>query len=113
MDVSFRIVGSADREHLDSSKNRWLLATNRLFGVVGSVRDRRWRDNRDFSTATGGCKVSAARDLLERVTLLVDFGLFQADLPTVLARSDRARGGRPLQNAALNAVLASLRAPWA
>ncbi len=64
--------------------------------------------NRDFSTVTGGRKVSAARDLRERVALLVDFELFQADVQTVLARSDRAKGGRPLWDAVLNAVLASL-----
>ena len=39
--------------------------------------------------------LSAAGDPLERLGLVVDFELFRAELDAALARSDRARGGRP------------------
>ena len=37
----------------------------------------------------------AAGDPLERLTMVVDFELFRAELEAPLARSDRAKGGRP------------------
>ena len=39
--------------------------------------------------------LSAAGDPLERLAAVVDFELFRAELDDALARSDRARGGRP------------------
>ena len=39
--------------------------------------------------------LSAAGDPLERLARVMDFELFRADLEAVLARSDRAKGGRP------------------
>ena len=45
--------------------------------------------------------LSAARDPLERLALVVDFELFRDELETALARSDRTRGGRPPYDAVL------------
>jgi transposase len=39
--------------------------------------------------------LSAAGDRLERLARGIDFELFRADLEATLARSDRAKGGRP------------------
>jgi hypothetical protein len=39
---------------LDGSKNRLFWKANRSFLRLGDAGDRRWRDNRDFSTATSG-----------------------------------------------------------
>jgi hypothetical protein len=39
--------------------------------------------------------LSAAGDPLERLARGIDFELFRADLEAALARSDRAKGGRP------------------
>ncbi len=39
--------------------------------------------------------LSAAGDPLERLAAVVDFEVFRADLEATLARSDRAKGGRP------------------
>ena len=39
--------------------------------------------------------LSAAGDPLERLAAVIDFEGFRGDLEAVLARSDRARGGRP------------------
>src|SRR5271154_3278848 len=39
--------------------------------------------------------LSAAGDPLERLARVVDFEVFRADLEATLARSDRAKGGRP------------------
>jgi transposase len=39
--------------------------------------------------------LSAAGDPLERLAQVVDFEVFRTDLETVLARSDRSKGGRP------------------
>jgi IS5 family transposase len=39
--------------------------------------------------------LSAARDPLERLAMVVDFELFRAELEAALDRSDRAKGGRP------------------
>jgi transposase, IS5 family len=39
--------------------------------------------------------LSAAGDPLERLSLVVDFEVFRAELETALTRSDRSRGGRP------------------
>jgi transposase, IS5 family len=39
--------------------------------------------------------LSAAGDPLERLSLVVDFEVFRAELETALSRSDRSRGGRP------------------
>jgi IS5 family transposase len=39
--------------------------------------------------------LSAAGDPLERVALVIDFELFRDELEAALARSDRAKGGRP------------------
>jgi transposase, IS5 family len=39
--------------------------------------------------------LSAAGDPLERLALVIDFELFRAELEAALARSDRAKGGRP------------------
>jgi IS5 family transposase len=45
--------------------------------------------------------LSAAGDPLERLATAVDFEVFRADLETALARSDRAKGGRPAYDAVL------------
>lgn len=45
--------------------------------------------------------LSAAGDPLERLLAVVDFELFRGDLDAALARSDRARGGRPPYDAVL------------
>jgi IS5 family transposase len=45
--------------------------------------------------------LSAAGDPLERLASVVDFELFRAELDAALARSDRARGGRPPYDAVL------------
>src|ERR687898_3403107 len=45
--------------------------------------------------------LSAAGDPLERLTLVIDFELFRAQLEAALARSDRAKGGRPPDDAVL------------
>jgi IS5 family transposase len=45
--------------------------------------------------------LSAAGDPLERLSAVVDFELFRPVLDTVLARSDRSRGGRPPYDAVL------------
>ena len=45
--------------------------------------------------------LSAAGDPLERLALVIDFELFRPELEAALARSDRARGGRPPYDAAL------------
>ena len=45
--------------------------------------------------------LSAAGDALERLARAVDFELFRPELETALARSDRARGGRPPYDAVL------------
>jgi hypothetical protein len=39
--------------------------------------------------------LSKAGDPLERLAAVVDFEMFRAELDAALARSDRARGGRP------------------
>jgi IS5 family transposase len=39
--------------------------------------------------------LSAAGDPLERLALVIDFEVFRPELEAVLARSDRAKGGRP------------------
>jgi hypothetical protein len=39
--------------------------------------------------------LSAAGDPLERPGRVVDFELFRSELEVALARSDRAKGGRP------------------
>ena len=39
--------------------------------------------------------LSAAGDPLERLGLAIDFELFRDELEAALARSDRAKGGRP------------------
>ena len=45
--------------------------------------------------------LSAAGDPLERLAAVVDFELFRAELEAALARSDRAKGGRPAYDAVL------------
>jgi IS5 family transposase len=45
--------------------------------------------------------LSAAGDPLERLTAVVDFELFREELERALARSDRAKGGRPPYDAVL------------
>ena len=45
--------------------------------------------------------LSAAGDPLERLTAVVDFELFRADLEAALERSDRSKGGRPPYDAVL------------
>ena len=45
--------------------------------------------------------LSAAGDPLERLALVVDFELFRDELKAALARSDRAKGGRPPYDAVL------------
>lgn len=45
--------------------------------------------------------VSAAGDPLERLAAVVDFELFRPELEAALARSDRAKGGRPPYDAVL------------
>ena len=45
--------------------------------------------------------LSAAGDPLERLALVVDFELFREQLEAALARSDRAKGGRPPYDAVL------------
>ncbi|MBI2347051.1 MAG: IS5 family transposase [Deltaproteobacteria bacterium] len=45
--------------------------------------------------------LSAAGDPLERLARVVDFALFRAELEAALARSDRAKGGRPPYDAVL------------
>jgi transposase, IS5 family len=45
--------------------------------------------------------LSAAGDPLERLALVIDFELFRAELEAALARSDRAKGGRPPYDAVL------------
>ena len=45
--------------------------------------------------------LSAAGDPLKRLGSVVDFELFRADLDAALARSDRAKGGRPPYDAVL------------
>lgn len=45
--------------------------------------------------------LSAAGDPLERLTMVVEFELFRPELEAALARSDRARGGRPPYDAVL------------
>ena len=45
--------------------------------------------------------LSAAGDPLERLALVVDFELFRDELEAALARSDRAKGGRPPYDAVL------------
>ena len=45
--------------------------------------------------------LSAAGDPLERLALVIDFERFRPELETALARSDRAKGGRPPYDAVL------------
>ena len=45
--------------------------------------------------------LSAVGDPLERLASVVDFGVFRPDLDAALARSDRAKGGRPPYDAVL------------
>jgi IS5 family transposase len=45
--------------------------------------------------------LSAAGDPLERLSLVVDFELFRADLEAALARRERSKGGRPPYDAVL------------
>jgi IS5 family transposase len=45
--------------------------------------------------------LSAAGDPLERLALVIDFELFRDELEAALARSDRAKGGRPPYDAVL------------
>ncbi len=45
--------------------------------------------------------LSKSGDPLERLSAVVDFEIFRADLDTALARSDRAKGGRPPFDAVL------------
>jgi IS5 family transposase len=45
--------------------------------------------------------LSAAGDPLERLALVIDFELFRTELEAALARSDRAKGGRPPYDAVL------------
>jgi IS5 family transposase len=45
--------------------------------------------------------LSAAGDPLERLAPVIDFELFRPELETALARSDRAKGGRPPYDAVL------------
>ena len=45
--------------------------------------------------------LSAAGDPLERLALVIDFELFRDQLEAALARSDRAKGGRPPYDAVL------------
>jgi IS5 family transposase len=45
--------------------------------------------------------LSSAGDPLERLTMVVDFELFRPELEAALARSDRAKGGRPPYDAVL------------
>lgn len=45
--------------------------------------------------------LSAAGDPLERLAAVIDFELFRAELEAALARSDRAKGGRPPYDAVL------------
>jgi IS5 family transposase len=45
--------------------------------------------------------LSAAGDPLERLALVIDFELFRPELEAALARSDRAKGGRPPYDAVL------------
>ena len=45
--------------------------------------------------------LSAAGDPLERLALVLDFELFRPELEAALARSDRAKGGRPPYDAVL------------
>jgi hypothetical protein len=45
--------------------------------------------------------LSAADDPLEQLALVVEFALFRGGLEAALARSDRARGGRPPYDAVL------------
>src|ERR671918_1336806 len=45
--------------------------------------------------------LSAAGDPLERLAAVVDFELFRGELAAALARSDRAKGGRPPYDAVL------------
>jgi transposase len=45
--------------------------------------------------------LSVAGDPLERLSKVVDFGVFREDLEAALVRSDRAKGGRPPYDAVL------------
>lgn len=45
--------------------------------------------------------LSAAGDALERLARVVEFELFRPELEASLARSDRAKGGRPPYDAVL------------
>lgn len=45
--------------------------------------------------------LSAAGDPLERLAAVVDFEVFRGELDRALARSDRAKGGRPPYDAVL------------
>jgi hypothetical protein len=45
--------------------------------------------------------LSASGDPLERLAAVVDFEVFRAELDRALARSDRAKGGRPPYDAVL------------
>jgi transposase, IS5 family len=45
--------------------------------------------------------LSAAGDPLERLSAVIDFELFRGELDAALARSDRAKGGRPPYDAVL------------
>jgi IS5 family transposase len=53
----------------------------------------------DLDRRYGG--LSAAGDPLERLALVVDFEVFRDELDAALARSDRAKGGRPPYDAVL------------
>ncbi|MBI4184235.1 MAG: transposase, partial [Proteobacteria bacterium] len=54
-----------------------------------------------FDTDERMWALSAAGDPLERLARAVDFELFRAELEAALARSDRAKGGRPPYDAVL------------
>lgn len=50
---------------------------------------------RHRGSAEGLKELSAKGDALERLSAVVDFELFRADIEHAVARSDRSRGGRP------------------
>ena len=54
-----------------------------------------------FDMDERSASLSAAGDLLERLSAVVDFGMFRAVLDAALARSERSRGGRPAYDAVL------------
>ena len=80
---------------MDASKNQW-----RIRGRSDALRCRAqprcgWRLSRVVQLGAAVCGVVGAGDPLKRLALVIEFELFRTEPEAVLARSDRARGGRP------------------